>query len=127
MFNATWADSDAFTPDETVLPVRLMCGEKLANNKKSNVARHVQNKHTQPLLKNIRMEMRGKKKLLRKVELSQNNFRKWMKSAKSTTYAGSVAAQQIVGHGKPFMDGGCIKEPFIKISEHLFKGFKKQE
>ena len=45
-FNATWADSFAFTPDETGLPVCLICGEKLANNKKSNVVRHFQNKHT---------------------------------------------------------------------------------
>ena len=44
---------------------------------------------TQPLLKNIRMEMREKKavsELMRKAELSQNNFKKWMKSANSTTY-----------------------------------------
>ena len=45
MFNATWADSFAFTADETGLPVCLICYEKLANNKKSNVPRHFQNKH----------------------------------------------------------------------------------
>lgn len=46
MFNATWADSFASTADETGLPVCLICGEKLANNKKSNVARHFDNKHS---------------------------------------------------------------------------------
>ena len=40
------ADSYAFTPDKTDSPVRLICGQKLANNKKSNVVRHFQNKHT---------------------------------------------------------------------------------
>ena len=45
MFNATWADSFAFTADETGLPVCLICYERLANNKKSNVPRHFQNKH----------------------------------------------------------------------------------
>jgi len=45
-FNAAWADLFAFAADETGLQVRLICGEKLANNKKSYVARHFQNKHT---------------------------------------------------------------------------------
>lgn len=44
--NDAWADSFAFTSDESGLPVCLICGEKLANNKKSNVGRHFQNKHT---------------------------------------------------------------------------------
>ncbi|KAI5088835.1 general transcription factor II-I repeat domain-containing protein 2-like, partial [Silurus meridionalis] len=34
-----------FTVDQTGLSVCLICNEKLANNKKSNVARHFQNKH----------------------------------------------------------------------------------
>ena len=34
-FNAMWADSFAFPAADTGLPVCLICGEKLANNKKS--------------------------------------------------------------------------------------------
>ncbi len=45
-FNATWAESFAFTADKSGLPVSFICGEKLMNNQKSNVARHFQNKHT---------------------------------------------------------------------------------
>uniref|UniRef100_A0A3Q4BG49 Nectin cell adhesion molecule 3 n=1 Tax=Mola mola TaxID=94237 RepID=A0A3Q4BG49_MOLML len=79
----------------------------------------IQGKHTeiistQPLLKNIRMEMRGEKntvsELMRKVELSQNNFKKWMRSTNSTTYASFVAAREIVRPGKPFTDGEYTKE-----------------
>lgn len=36
----------AFASDESVLPVCLDCGENLANNKRSNVPRHFQNKHS---------------------------------------------------------------------------------
>ena len=61
---------------------------------------------------------------MRKVELSQNNYKKWMKSANSTTYASFVAAQEVVRLWKPFTDGEYIREAFIKISEHLFTNFK---
>ena len=45
IFNDAWADSFAFTSNESGLPIRLICGEKLANNKRSNVARHFNNTH----------------------------------------------------------------------------------
>ena len=44
-FNDSWTNSFAFIADKTGLPVCLICKEKLANNKKSNVERHFQNKH----------------------------------------------------------------------------------
>uniref|UniRef100_A0A3B4C9Y8 HAT C-terminal dimerisation domain-containing protein n=1 Tax=Pygocentrus nattereri TaxID=42514 RepID=A0A3B4C9Y8_PYGNA len=68
-FNDTWADSFAFTSDESGLPVCLICGEILANNKRSNVARHFQNKHRAFAEKYPEGEL------------------EWVKSANSTTYA----------------------------------------
>ncbi|KAM3848390.1 general transcription factor II-I repeat domain-containing protein 2-like [Vipera latastei] len=126
-FNDTWADSFAFTPDKTGLPVCLICGEKLANNKKWNVARHFQNKHTAFAEKYPEGDERKKavSELMQKVDLSKNSF-KWVKPANSTTYASFVAAQEIVRHEKPFTDGEYIKESFIKISEHLFSDFKNK-
>ena len=44
-FNDAWVDSFAFTSNESGLPICLICGEKLANNKLSNVARHFNNTH----------------------------------------------------------------------------------
>lgn len=44
-FNEDWADSFAFSFDESWLPVCLIFGEKLANKKCSNVGRQFQNKH----------------------------------------------------------------------------------
>ncbi|XP_072893486.1 general transcription factor II-I repeat domain-containing protein 2-like [Hemitrygon akajei] len=127
-FNDTWAYSFAFTADETGLTVCLICNEKLANNKKSNVARHFQNTHAAFAQKYPDGDEREKdvSELMRKVDLSKNHFKKWMKSGKSTTYASFVAAQEIVRHGKQFTDGEYIKESFIKISEHLFTDFKNK-
>lgn len=115
MFNDTWADSFAFTADETVLPVCLICNEKLANNKKSNVARHFQNKHTAFAQKypDGDESKRVISELMRKADQSKNYFMKWMKSTNSTTYASFLAAQEIVRHGKLLTDGEKIKESFI--------------
>ena len=125
-FNATWADSFAFTTDETGLPVCLICNEKLANHKKSNVARHFQNKRAAFAQKYPNGDERKKavSELMRKADLSKNHFKKWMKSANSSTYVSFVTAQEIVRHGKLFTDGKYIKESFIKISKHLFMDFK---
>lgn len=127
-FNATWAESFSFTADETGLPVCLICNEKLANNKKSHVSRHFQNKHKAFAQKYPDGDERKKavSELMRKADQSKNHFKKWMKSANSTTYASFVAAQEIVRHGKLFTDGEYIKESFIKISEHLFTDFKNK-
>ena len=62
---------------------------------------------------------------MRKADLTKNQFKKWLKSANSTTYASFVAAQEI-GMGKAFIDGEYVKESFLKISEHLFGDFKNK-
>lgn len=126
--NSAWTDSFAFTTDDAGLPVCLICGEKLANNKKSNVERYFQNKHTAFAEK---YHAGGERKraiseLLRKAEQSKSTFSKWIKSPNSTTAASFVAAQEIARRGKPFTDGEYMKESFIKISEHLFLDFKKK-
>ncbi|KAM4706621.1 general transcription factor II-I repeat domain-containing protein 2-like [Discoglossus pictus] len=117
VFNDTWTESFAFTTDKTGLPVCLIWGEKFANNKKSNIARHFQNKHTAFAEKYPDGDERQKAiaELMRKVDRSIYNFKKWVKSANST-----------VKHGKPFTDGEYIKEAFIKISGHLYMDFKNK-
>lgn len=129
MFNATWADSFAVTADETGLPVCLICGEKLANNKKSNVARHFDNKLSTFAKKYPEGEERKKavSELMRKAVVSRSHFKKWIKTANPTTCASLVAAQETVKRGKPFTDGEYLKETSIKISEHLFSDFKNKD
>ena len=117
-----------FTSNESGLPICLICGEKLANNKRSNVARHFNNTHKAFAEKYSEGEERKKavKELMRKADLTKNQFKKWLKSANSTKYANFVAAQEIVRHGKPFTDGKYVKKFFLKISEHLFADFKNK-
>ena len=127
-FNDSWTNSFAFIADKTGLPVCLICKEKLANNKKSNVERHFQNKHLSFAQKYSEGDARKKAvlELMRNADRSKHQFNKWIKSANSTTYASFVAAQEIVKHSKPFTDGEYIKNSFIKISEHLFTDFKNK-
>ncbi|GBN87658.1 hypothetical protein AVEN_210331-1 [Araneus ventricosus] len=46
-FNQDWTDSFAFICNTDDLPTCLICHEKLAHNKKSNLERHFTTKHTQ--------------------------------------------------------------------------------
>ena len=127
-FNDAWADSFAFTSNESGLPICLICGKKLANNKRSNVARQFNNTHKAFAEKYPEGEERKKavKELMRKADLMKNQFKKWLKSANSTIYASFDATQEIVRHRKPFTYGEYVKETFLKISEHLFPDFKNK-
>lgn len=91
MFNATWADSFAFIADETGSPVYYICKEKLENNKKSNVAKHFQNKHAAFAQKDPDEDERKKdiSKLGWKVHMNKNNSKNWI-------------VHEIVRHGRPF-------------------------
>ena len=128
MFNDLWINSFAFIADKTSLPVCLICKEKLANNKNSNVERHFQNKHL--FFDQKYSEGNARKKavleLMQNADRSKHQFIKWIKSANSTMYASFVATQEIFKHSKPFTDGEYIKNSFIKISEHLFTDFKNK-
>ncbi|XP_076805287.1 general transcription factor II-I repeat domain-containing protein 2B-like [Clavelina lepadiformis] len=126
-FNDSWINSFAFIADKTGLPVCLICNEKLANNQKSNVERHFENKHLS-FAQKYSGDARKKAvlELMRNVDRSKHQFNKWIKSANATTYASFVAAQEIVKHGQPFTDGEYIKNSFIKISEHLFTDFRNK-
>ena len=82
-FNDAWADSLAFTSSESGLLICLICGEKLANNKRSNVERHFNNTHKAFAKKYPEGEERKKavKKLMWKDDLTKNQFKKWLNSA----------------------------------------------
>ncbi|GBM14162.1 hypothetical protein AVEN_56674-1, partial [Araneus ventricosus] len=46
-FKQDWTESFAFICNTDGLPICLICHEKLAHNKKSNLERHFTTKHTQ--------------------------------------------------------------------------------
>ncbi|KAL3976511.1 testis-expressed sequence 12 protein [Sarotherodon galilaeus] len=127
-FNSAWTYLFAFTANDAGLPVCLICGERISNNKKCNVERHFQNKHLAFAEKYPTEDERKKaiSELLRKAEESKLSFKKWISSPQPTSTASCVAALEIVKRGKPFTDGEYLKESFIKISEHLFSDFKNK-
>ena len=57
-FTATLADSYAFTPDDTGLPVYLICGGEIGKQQSPQMLKGIFGISTQPLLKINRMEMR---------------------------------------------------------------------
>ena len=127
-FNDTLADSYLFIPTKQFYQ-HAQSVVKRWQTIKSQMLQDIFRRRTQPLLKNIWMQIREKeadKELIQKVELSQNNFKKWMKSSNSTADVSSLAAQETVRHRKTFTDGEYIKESFIKFSEHLFMDFKSK-
>ena len=124
MFNLSWTDSFAFIASETGLPVCLLCNEKLANNKKSNVERHFLNKHNVFAEKYPAGDQRKKVVLELRRRANQSKTFCSKSSSTSSTSASFIAAREIACHGKPFTDGEYLKETFIKISEHLFSDFK---
>ena len=127
-FNVSWTNSFVFIADKTGLTVCLICKEKFANNKKSNVKRHFQNKHSSLAQKYPERDARKTAvlELMRNADRSKRQFNRWIKSANSTTYASFEAAQEIVKHGKLFTDGEYIKNSFIKLSEHLLTDLKNK-
>ena len=78
-FNDSWTNSFAFIADKT----GLICKEKLANNKKSNVERHFQNKHLSFAQKYSEGDARKTAvlELMRNADRSKHQFNKWIKSA----------------------------------------------
>ncbi|CAI5687214.1 general transcription factor II-I repeat domain-containing protein 2B [Oreochromis niloticus] len=127
-FNSAWTYLFAFTGNNAGLPVCLICGERISNNKKCNVERHFQNRHLAFAEKYPTEDERKKaiSELLRKAEESKLSFKKWISSPQPTSTTSCVAALEIVKRGKPFTDGEYLKESFIKISEHLFSDFKNK-
>lgn len=128
VFNVSWRDTFGFTVDDAGFPLCLICGEKLANNKKSNVERHFHNKHRSFAKKYPLGEERKKavSALIRRADQSKNSLKTWVESSSATVSASFVGAQEIAMHGKPFTDGEYIKETLVKISEHLFSDFKNK-
>ena len=115
-FNSAWTYLFAFTANDAGLPVCLICGEKISNNKKCNIERHFQNKHLAFAEKYSTEDERKRaiSELLRKAEERKLSFKKWISSPQSTSTASFVAALEIVKRGKPFTDGEYMKESFMK-------------
>ncbi|XP_059530893.1 general transcription factor II-I repeat domain-containing protein 2A-like isoform X5 [Myotis daubentonii] len=127
-FKVEWTETFAFIQNLNGLPTCLICQEKLAHNKKSNLERHFTTKHVSFSTKYPVGDARKKavEELQKSQEKSSSVFNYWMQSSNNVNIASFVVSQEIAKRGKPYTDGEYIKSCFINASEELFRDFKNK-
>lgn len=127
-FKVEWTETFAFIENLDGLPTCLICQEKLAHNRKSNLERHFTTKHMSFSTKYPVGDARKKavEELQKHQEKSSSVFNNWMQSSSNVNIASFVVSQEIAKRGKPYTDGEYIKNCFINASEELFRDFKNK-
>nr|XP_012146258.1 PREDICTED: general transcription factor II-I repeat domain-containing protein 2-like [Megachile rotundata] len=127
-FNRDWTNSFAFICNSDGLPNCLICHEKLAHNKKSNLERHFTTKHTQFASKYPAGEERKKAvdELQKQKQQSSSMLSNWTQSTNNVNLASFAVSLEIAKKGKPFTDSEYVKDCFIRASEELFRDFKNK-
>ncbi|GBO13690.1 General transcription factor II-I repeat domain-containing protein 2A [Araneus ventricosus] len=127
-FNQDWTESFAFICNTDGLPTCLICHEKLAHNKKSNLERHFTTKHTQFAGKFPTGDARKKavEELKKKKQQSSSMLSNWAQSSNNVNLVSLAVSLEIAKRGKPFTDGEYVKDCFIRASEELFRDFKNK-
>ncbi|XP_018578443.1 general transcription factor II-I repeat domain-containing protein 2A-like, partial [Anoplophora glabripennis] len=127
-FNRDWTESFAFICNSEGLPTCLICHEKLAHNKKSNLERHFTKKHIQFASKYPAGEERKKAvdELQKQKQQSSSMLSNWTQSTSNVNLASFAISLEIAKKGKPFTDGEYVKDCFIRASEELFRDFKNK-
>ncbi|KAK4880600.1 hypothetical protein RN001_008746 [Aquatica leii] len=105
-FRIERTENFAFIRNLNGRPTCLICKEKFAHNKKSNLERHFTSKHAH--------------------DSSTSVFNIWMQSSSNVNMASFVDSQEIAKRGKSYTDGEYIKRCFIDASEELFRDFKNK-
>ncbi|GFW02930.1 general transcription factor II-I repeat domain-containing protein 2B [Trichonephila clavipes] len=124
-FKVEWTENFAFIQNLNGLPTCLICKEKFAHNKKSNLERHFTRKHASFSTKYPTGDARKKavEKLQKSQELSTSVFNNWMQSSSNINMARFVFSQEIAKRGKPYTDG--LKEDILGLLP--FKGQMRGE
>ncbi|XP_051782645.1 general transcription factor II-I repeat domain-containing protein 2-like [Erpetoichthys calabaricus] len=108
--------------------VCLICNDKIASMKRSNIKRHFDTRHTTFASKYPAGDSRKKacQELLCRVQASQQQLRVWTQQGdwNSTSFAGALA---IVRNGKPFTDGEYAKTFMLDVANELFDDFSDKD
>ncbi|GBM36957.1 hypothetical protein AVEN_153908-1 [Araneus ventricosus] len=105
-FNQDWTELFAFICNTDGLPTCLICHEKLAHNKKSNLERHFTTNHTQFAGKYPTGDARKKAvEELQKKQQSSSMLSNWAQSSNNVNLASFAVSLEIAKRGKPFTDG----------------------
>ncbi|GBO27300.1 hypothetical protein AVEN_275118-1 [Araneus ventricosus] len=127
-FNHDWTESFAFRSNTGGLPTCLICHEKLANNKKSNLERHFTIKHTQFAGKYPISDARKKavEELRKQQQQSSSMISNWAQSSNNVNLASFAVSLETAKRGKPFTDGEYVKDCSIRASVELFRDFENK-
>ncbi|XP_031762451.1 general transcription factor II-I repeat domain-containing protein 2-like [Xenopus tropicalis] len=108
--------------------VCLICNDKIASMKRSNIKRHLDTHHTTFASKYPAGDSRKKacQELLCRVQASQQQLRVWTQQGdwNSASFAGALA---IVRNGKPFTDGEYAKTFMLDVANELFDDFSDKD
>ncbi|GFT23382.1 uncharacterized protein TNCV_2016561 [Trichonephila clavipes] len=96
-FKVEWTENFAFIQNLNGLPTCLICKEKFAHNKKSNLERHFTRKHASFSAKYPTGDARKKavEELQKSQESSTSVFNNWMQSSSNINMASFVFSQEI--------------------------------
>ncbi|CAJ1078465.1 general transcription factor II-I repeat domain-containing protein 2-like [Xyrichtys novacula] len=119
-FQDEWTEEFAFV-ERAGSAVCLICNDKIASMKRSNVKRHFDTRHATFASKYPAGDSRKKacQELLSRVQATQQHLRVWTRQGdyNSASFAGSLA---IVRNGKPFTDGEYAKTFMLDVANELF-------
>ncbi|XP_033834271.1 general transcription factor II-I repeat domain-containing protein 2-like [Periophthalmus magnuspinnatus] len=119
-FQDEWTEEFAFV-ERAGSAVCLICNDKIASMKRSNMKRHFDTRHATFASKYPAGDSRKKacQELLSRVQASQQQLRVWTRQGdyNSDSFAGSLA---IVRNGKPFTDGEYAKTFMLDVANELF-------
>ncbi|GFX62248.1 uncharacterized protein TNCV_3306221 [Trichonephila clavipes] len=110
-FSVEWAENFAFIQNLNGLPTCLICKEKFAHNKKSNLERHFTMKHASFSTKYPPGDAR--KKAVEELQKSRESltyvFKNKMQSSSNINMASFVFSQEMAKREKPYTDDEYIK------------------
>uniref|UniRef100_A0A8P4G8E9 SPIN-DOC-like zinc-finger domain-containing protein n=1 Tax=Dicentrarchus labrax TaxID=13489 RepID=A0A8P4G8E9_DICLA len=126
-FQDEWTEDFAFV-ERAGSAVCLICNDKIASMKRSNVKRHFDTRHATFASKYPAGDSRKKacQELLSRVQACQQQLRVWTRQGdyNSASFAGSLA---IVRNGKPFTDGEYAKTFMLDVANELFDDFPNKD
>ena len=126
-FQQEWTEEFAFV-ERAGSAVCLICNDKIASLKRSNIKRHFDTRHSTFASKYPAGDSRKKacQELLCRVQASQQQLRVWTQQGdwNSASFAGALA---IVRSGKPFTDGEYAKTFMVDVANELFDDFADKD
>ncbi|XP_029452690.1 general transcription factor II-I repeat domain-containing protein 2A-like [Rhinatrema bivittatum] len=126
-FQQEWTEEFAFV-ERAGSAVCLICNDKIASMKRSNIKWHFDTRHTTSASKYLAGHSRKKacQELLCRVQASQQQLCVWAQQGNwnSASFAGALA---IVRNGKPFTDGEYAKIFMLDVANELFDDFSDKD